>query len=129
MRDFAIQNLDQDCFGIPFLECLEERRNLVAQHALAAWDGETTDGINTNLAEARIVLQQITQEAIPAGFHALGMTAQHCDAQMLAHLDGPYSDLAICPGEVIWWVDMFAQACQEILDRYFPQTYLEARAS
>jgi hypothetical protein len=123
MRDFAIQDDDQNTVSIEFLECLEKRRNLVAQYALAAWDGETTDGINADLANARLVLQLVTQQAVATGYTALGMTAQQCDARIQAHLEGPYADLAICPGEIIWWVDTFAESCQSILDRYFPQTY------
>lgn len=120
MRDFALHESDHVSTGVQFLESLEERKNLVAQHALAAWDGVTTEGINANLENARDILQEITRQAVAAGYPALGMTAQHCDAQILAHLEGPYCDLAICPGEIIWWVDTFAESCQSILDRYFP---------
>ncbi len=122
MRDFLTQDIENSSASTAFLDFLAKQRELIAKYSLAAWDGETTDGINSNLDEARVVLLQVIQRAEATGFTALATTAQHFDAQILAHLEGPYADLAICPGEIIWWADTFAESCQSILDRYLPWT-------
>lgn len=97
-----------------FLDLLDERKVLIAQHALAAWDGETAEQINSNLESARSILHQIAGTAGTVGYPELGVTAQHCEAQIIAHLEGDYADLAVCPGEIIWFIDTFVEACDNI---------------
>lgn len=94
-----------------FIEMLEDRKAMIAQHALAAWDGETAEEINANLENARNILHQIAGTAGTVGFPDLGTTAQQCEAQIIAHLEGDYADLAICPGEIVWCIDTFVEAC------------------
>ena len=98
-----------------FVELLDTRKTHIAQHALAAWDGECTDVINTNLQEAQNILHQIAGTAGTVGYPSLGATAQQCEAQIIAHLEGAYADLAICPGEIIWCIDTFVEACDAII--------------
>ena len=98
-----------------FVDLLEDRKSSIAQHVLTAWDGETTDEINGNLVSARNILHQIAGTAGTVGFHDLGTTAHQCEAQIIAHLEGPYADLAICPGEIIWRIDTFVEACATII--------------
>ena len=97
-----------------FVDLLEDRKNIIAKHALAAWDGETTDEINDNLKHAQNILHQIAGSAGTVGFPELGGTALLCEEQIIAHLDGPYADLAICPGEIMWCIDTFVEACAAI---------------
>ncbi|MEH6831360.1 MAG: phosphorelay protein [Sulfitobacter sp.] len=98
-----------------FLDLLAERKMLIAQHALAAWDGETAEGINENLETACSILHKIAGTAGTVGYPELGITAQHCEAQIITHLEGDYADLAVCPGEIIWFIDTFVEACDSIV--------------
>ena len=100
----------------PFLNLLTERKAAIARHALAAWDGETAEIINANLEQARSILHQIADTAATAGYAELGITAQHCESQIVAHLEGSYADLAVCPGEIIWFVDTLVEACDNIAE-------------
>ncbi len=116
MSALARQMPDLDHIRLHFVELLEERKTSIALHALAAWDGETVDDINSHLEQARNTLHQIAGTAGTLGFCALGKTALRCEAQIIAHLEGPYADLAICPGEIIWCIDTFVEACTTITD-------------
>lgn len=107
---YDIPGIHQQFFGLVL-----ELKSLVARHVLAAWDGETAEEINDNLEEARTALKQIAELAGPVGYSDLRVTAQHCEAQISAHLEGPYADLAICPGEIIWFVDVFVETCDNII--------------
>lgn len=111
MNALAYEMPGLDRIRTRFLEMLPDRKVLIAQHALAAWDGETVEVINENLEQARSILHQIAGTAGTVGFSELGLTAQHCEAQIIAHLEGDYADLAICPGEIIWFIDTFVEAC------------------
>lgn len=97
-----------------FVALLSERKALIAQHALAAWDGETAEEIVENLEAAKSVLHQIAGTAGTVGFPELGASAMQCEAEIIAHVDGDYADLAICPGEIIWRIDGFVAACNQI---------------
>jgi hypothetical protein len=99
---------------LSFVASLSARASEVAQYALAAWDSWSAEEINNSLELARDILQQISQTAISIGYIDLGVTAHHCAAQMSAHLEGDYADLAVCPGEIIWFVDIFVKACNAI---------------
>ncbi|MEP1765673.1 MAG: Hpt domain-containing protein [Sulfitobacter sp.] len=94
-----------------FIELLQDRKTSIAQHALAAWDAETAVSINSNLESARCILHQIAGTAGTVGFPELGETAHQCEAQIIAHLEGSYADLAVCPGGIIWFIDTFVEAC------------------
>lgn len=100
-----------------FIELLSTRKADVAEYALAAWDGETAEEINANLEKARSILHQISGTAGTVGYPELGATAQHCEAQIIAHLEGDYADLAVCPGEIIWFIDTFVEACTALTDQ------------
>jgi HPt (histidine-containing phosphotransfer) domain-containing protein len=97
-----------------FIDMLEDRKTMIAQHALAAWDAETAEDINANLEDARNILHQIAGTAGTVGFPQLGSTAQQCETQIIEHLDGDYADLAICPGGIIWCIDAFVEACDAL---------------
>ncbi len=99
---------------LSFLTSLSAHASDVAQYTLAAWDSWSAEEINTSLELAHDILQQISQTAISIGYIDLGVTAHHCAAQMSAHLEGHYADLAVCPGEIIWFVDIFVEACNAI---------------
>lgn len=101
----------RDTLRDQFLDGLESATNTIACHVLTAWDGETTETINRNLEQARDLLRDIAGTAQTAGLPELSATAQLCEAQIMAHLEGPYADLAICPGEILWRVDTFVEAC------------------
>jgi HPt (histidine-containing phosphotransfer) domain-containing protein len=94
-----------------FVELLEDRKTLIAQHALAAWDAQTADQINGHLEEARSLLHQIAGTAGTVGYPELGIIAQSCEAKIIDHLEGSYADLAVCPDEIIWRIDRFVEAC------------------
>ena len=114
MSAAALQLPGLDRIRLRFLELLEDRKVTIVQHALAAWDGETAEEINANLEVARSILHQIAGTAGTVGYEDLGVTAQHCEAEIIAHLEGPYADLAICPGEIIWFIDTFVEACDNL---------------
>lgn len=101
-----------------FVSMLEDRQAAIAQHALAAWDGETLEEINGNLAEAQATLHQIAGSAGSLGFAALGMSARSCEAEIIAHLEGPDADLAICPGELMYHLDKFVCDCRALIDNH-----------
>ena len=116
MNAHSLQMPGIDHIRAHFVVLLEDRKAGIAQHALAAWDGETVEDINSHLEHARNTLHQIAGTAGTLGFDALGATAERCEAQINAHLDGPYADLAICPGEIIWCIDTFVEACTSIIE-------------
>jgi len=93
---------------------LTDQQTRIAQHALAAWDGETLDAVNGNLKAAKKLLQELAQTARAGGYGRLCTLAEQCEMQILVHLDGPYADLAICPGEIIWCVDTLVEACSDL---------------
>jgi len=97
-----------------FVELLQGRKMTIAQHALAAWDAETAEDINANLEDARAILHQIAGTAGTVGFPELGEDAYYCETQIIAHLEGAYSDLAICPGGIIWSIDAFIASCDTL---------------
>lgn len=98
-----------------FIEMLEDRQARIATHALAAWEGETVEEINGNLESAKAILHQIAGTAGSLGFTDLGVTARQCEEEVIAHLEGPDSDLAICPGELVHHIDGFVGQCRETL--------------
>jgi len=114
MSALAYQMPGLDRIRLRFLDLLHDRKTSIAQHALAAWDGETTDVINENLEHARNILHQIAGTAGTVGYPELGAAAQQCEAQIISHLEGDYADLAICPGEIIWRIDTFVEACDAL---------------
>lgn len=111
MNALALEMPGLDRIRDRFVDLLEERKTRIAQHALAAWDGETAEEINANLEQARSLLHQIAGTAGTVGYPDLGTCAQQCEAQIIAHLEGPYADLAVCPGEIIWRIDGFVECC------------------
>lgn len=114
MSAVALELPGLDRVRLRFLDLLVERKISIAQHALAAWDGETAEDINAHLESARSILHQIAGTAGTVGYPDLGATAQHCEAQIIAHVEGPYADLAVCPGEIIWFIDTFVEACDNL---------------
>lgn len=94
-----------------FIDLLTERKTLIAEHALAAWDGQTAEEINSNLEAARGILHQIAGTAGTVGYPDLGETAQKCEALIIAHLEGSNGMATACPGEIIWCIDTFVEAC------------------
>lgn len=114
MSALAHQMPGMDRIRLRFLDLLHDRKTNIAQHALAAWDGETIDVINQNLEQARNILHQIAGTAGTVGYPELGIVAQQCEAQIIAHLEGAYADLAICPGEIIWRIDTFVEVCDAL---------------
>lgn len=117
MTALAQQMPGLDRIRARFVELLDTRKTSIARHALAAWDGEDTDTINTNLADAQSILHQIAGTAGTVGYPELGEIAQQCEAQIIAHLEGDYADLAICPGGIIWCIDTFVEACDAIISQ------------
>jgi chemotaxis protein histidine kinase CheA len=106
---FQIPGLDR--IRTRFVDLLDTRKTSIAEHALAAWDAGSAEEINTHLEQARTILHQIAGTAGTVGFAELGASAQQCEARIIAHLEGPSADLAICPGEIIWLIDTFVESC------------------
>ena len=101
-----------------FVTLLEERQGIIAQHALNAWEGETVEQVNSNLASAQATLHQIAGSAGSLGFGELGTCARNCEIEIISHLDGPDADLAICPGELMHHLDLFISDCRTLIDTY-----------
>ncbi|NNE51170.1 MAG: Hpt domain-containing protein [Sulfitobacter sp.] len=99
-----------------FLDMLVPRHEQIAAHAVAAWDGETVEEINGNLAAAQAILHQIAGTAGSLGLVDLGAKAHACENEIIDHLKGPDADLAICPGEIIRDLDEFLQDCLAVLE-------------
>jgi len=116
MNALALEMPGLDRIRDRFVDLLADRKVSIAQHALAAWDAETAEEININLENARNILHQIAGTAGTVGFPQLGETAHQCETQIIAHLEGPYADLAICPGGIIWFIDTFVEACGVLPD-------------
>jgi HPt (histidine-containing phosphotransfer) domain-containing protein len=100
---------------VRFLIMLEDRQCQIANHALTAWDGDSVDVINGNLKKAQDVLHKIAGSSGSLGFHALGDAARDCEHEVIAHLEGPYADLALCPPGVIHQMDRFIAMCAELI--------------
>ncbi|QFT59064.1 Hpt domain protein [Sulfitobacter sp. THAF37] len=101
-----------------FLEMLADRQARIAEHALKAWDGETLEEINGNLEAAKAILHQISGTAGSLGFTDLGEAARASEAEVIAHLEGPDADLAICPGEIVHHMDLFVKHCEDTLREF-----------
>ncbi|UWR21933.1 Hpt domain-containing protein [Sulfitobacter sp. S190] len=114
MNAVALELPGLDRIRARFVDMLDERQSTIAQHALNAWDGETVEQINGNLEAAKGILHQIAGTAGTVGFQDLGQSAHECEVEIINHLEGPYADLAICPGEIIWRIDSFVAACAQI---------------
>jgi HPt (histidine-containing phosphotransfer) domain-containing protein len=99
-----------------FVTLLEERQTSIAHHALNAWDGTTVEEINGSLAAAQSTLHQIAGTAGSLGFAELGTSARACEIEIIAHLEGPDADLAICPVELISRLDKFVSDCRTLID-------------
>ncbi|MFD2740262.1 Hpt domain-containing protein [Sulfitobacter aestuarii] len=97
-----------------FVLMLSNRQAQIAEHALSAWDGETLEDINGNLAAAQAILHQIAGSAGSIGLPELGRSARDCELAIARHLEGPDADLAICPGELIHQLDGFVLLCLRI---------------
>ncbi|MGB5864786.1 MAG: Hpt domain-containing protein [Sulfitobacter sp.] len=114
MNAFALELPGIEQIRLRFLDLLESRKSTIAQHALAAWDGETAEGINDDLQTARNLLHQIAGTAGTVGYADLGMSAHECEGRIIDHLEGKYADLAICPGEIMLCIDTFLGQCDAI---------------
>ena len=110
--DVIPQVYGPDRLRLRFVQMLAERQSRIAAHALAAWDGESVEEVNINLSAAQFILSKIARSAGPLGFSELAQTAQHAADQVLNHLKGPDSDLAICPGELVFYLDESVAACR-----------------
>ncbi|KEJ89712.1 hypothetical protein [Sulfitobacter donghicola] len=116
MRDFAPFDPSLAEIIPAFIQTLERRVIHITSFALAAWDGETLQSVNGSLVGARELLAQIATEAAAAGYPAIGADAGFFIDRIDGYLDGPYADLAICPGDIVWWADYFAQTCYRLLE-------------
>ncbi|KIN71206.1 hypothetical protein [Sulfitobacter guttiformis] len=112
---YAAHNISHaDHRNIEFLQGLPQKSTAVAQHVIAAWDGFDVSAVNDNLHAARDLLAPITRNADAAGFCELGLVSQACEEQIDAYFNGPYVDLAICPGQIVWAVDIFVETCNSL---------------
>lgn len=117
MRDIVKELPGLERVRTRFLSMLADRQEMIASHALAAWEEDTLDGINGNLAAAQSILHQIAGTAGSLGFPELGQSARDCENEIIEHLEGPDADLAICPGEIIHHIDVFVTDCRALLAR------------
>lgn len=116
VKDMAVQLPGMARVRARFIEMLIPRHDQIAENALAAWDGESVDEITGNLSSAQRVLHQIAGTAGSLGFPELGAKASACENEIIAHLQGPDADLAICPFEVIQNIDLFLRDCRDIIE-------------
>ncbi len=115
-----MKDLTDDLPGIDrvrnrFLTMLLERQIKIAGHSVAAWEGETLEEVNDNLAAAQAVLHQIAGTAGSLGFADLGEEARSCENAIIAHLKGPDAELAVCPTPIITDLDHFVSSCEVLL--------------
>lgn len=112
MKDLAENLPGIDRVRNRFLTMLLERQVKIATHSVAAWEGETLEEVNDNLAAAQAVLHQIAGTAGSLGFAELGEEARHCENAIIVHLKGPEADLAVCPTPIIVDLDRFVSSCE-----------------
>lgn len=98
-----------------FLDLLVTRQQSIAHHAVLAYEGQTLDEVNGNLAAARDILHQIAGTAGSLGFDDLGHAARSCENDIVAHLTGPDNDLALCPDALLVQIDDFVEQCKGLL--------------
>lgn len=103
-----------------FVDLLQERQTEIATHALGAWDGETAEVINSNLAAAQVNLHRIAGTAGSLGFPELGETAAKCETDIIAHLEGPMSEVPICPKSLVVSFGSFLAQCEDVLRQHNP---------
>ena len=101
-----------------FLDMLKDRQADIATHALGAWESDTVEAINESLTEARNILRQIAGTAGSTSFDDLGATARDCASKINTHLTGPDADLALCPGELVLYMDQFVQSCGALIEQH-----------
>ncbi|MGB3243803.1 MAG: Hpt domain-containing protein [Sulfitobacter sp.] len=99
-----------------FIVLLGERQMTIAKHAIAAWDGQTVAEVNGNLEAAQYVLHQIAGSAGSLGLAEFGKVAQACEESIINHLEGPDSDLALCPEAIASHLNRFVAECQLLID-------------
>ena len=101
-----------------FLDMLKDRQATIANLALGAWEGDTVEDINESLTQARGILHQIAATAGSISFDDLGATARACGLKIDDHLKGPDADLALCPGELVLYMDHFVQSCGALIEQH-----------
>ena len=75
-----------------FLARLRDQKDAACYHVMLAWDGEDAATINFHLTQARAIVHAIAAAAARLG----------------------YADLAICPCQIIYYLDVFVEACTEL---------------
>ena len=98
-----------------FLIMLKDRADLIAAHAIAAWESETLEGVNDNLAAAQGKLHQIAGTAGTLGFGDLGGQARDCEMMIISHLQSEEADLAICPEDIVDALGLFIVSSDALL--------------
>ena len=98
-----------------FLVMLRDRADLIASHAIAAWESETLEGVNDNLAAVQGELHQIAGTAGTLGFGDLGGQACDCEMMIIAHLKSEEADLAICPDDIVDALGLFIVSADALL--------------
>lgn len=115
MKDMADDLPGIDRVRNRFLTMLCERQVKIAGHSVAAWEGETLEEVNDNLAAAQAVLHQIAGTAGSLGFADLGEEARSCENAIITHLKGSDAELAVCPTALIHDLDGFVSSCEVLL--------------
>ncbi len=98
-----------------FLDLLKTRQQNIAHHAVLAYDSTTIEDVNTNLAAARDILHQIAGTAGSLGFEKLGISARHCENEIVTHLNTPNDELTLCPDGLLVQLDDFVGQCRSII--------------
>ena len=116
MKDFVEDIAALDHGHARFMDMLTDQYTMVAVHTLQAWEGKTLADINSNLDATKVLLQQIASTAGAQGFADLRASAHSCAANVIAHLEGPDADLAICLAKIVHQMDGFVGECRHLLD-------------
>lgn len=115
MRDMVAELPGLSRVRARFIEMLGPRQEQIALHAIAAWDGKTSEDICDNLDAAKGILHQIAGTAGSLGMAELGEAAHRCENEIIAHLKGPEASQAVCPGQLICNLDQFLEDCRKLL--------------
>lgn len=105
-----------DRIRLRFLQMLCDRQFAIAEHALAAWESDTVDGINSNLTSARTLFHQIAGTAGSLGSEELGEEARTCEITIDKHLESAQAEVATCPSELIFGMDDFLKISQALIE-------------
>ncbi|MFT6676359.1 MAG: HPt (histidine-containing phosphotransfer) domain-containing protein [Sulfitobacter sp.] len=114
MKKFSSELPGMEKVRARFIDLLNDRREHIAHHAVAAWDSATPEDRKGNLSAAQATLHQIAGTAGSLGFAPLGDAARACEIRIISHLEESNGAPQHCPNDLIIQLDQFVEQCHGI---------------